>query len=483
MSKINRCVVRNQAYRAGEFGLRERHNERKNECYGNGDMADMYELAKKAAGSVLKNKKNWAEFLKTTANNHKYSFWEQLLIHEQQPNAVACADEETWKKLGRRVKDSTKMIMLVKDFDEDVVRMVADVSQTVPINAEKSISLWEMKEQYETEVCSHLAEQYSPGEGTSLTDVFRNIAKNELETVIPTLKILKIDIPEMLPFLEDSIVYMLRHRCGMKDNPLPNTFDRVKNIEGVWEFSYLGTLCSNTVQGVLNEVAKVVRQEEKHFNALLDENRTRVYNESIKKQEGENSNGEIDLSKRGKISDTEHRNAGAGEEPHRKIWKTASKVFKGVFSGRVFRPNDNRNVGEGISGNRQDSGRTIGNVDNSNGKSRGSDRAAESYRPNEMGGLDEQHKAGGRGSRTERDNLQLSEDEKAGGVKLPAFFDEKNIVSKEDIDSVLQSGSGVVDGKYRIYSQFRKGEDKKKNIDFLKSEYERKRQLCKISGT
>jgi Plasmid recombination enzyme. len=38
MSKINRCVVRNQAYRAGEFSLRERHNERKNECYGNGDI-------------------------------------------------------------------------------------------------------------------------------------------------------------------------------------------------------------------------------------------------------------------------------------------------------------------------------------------------------------------------------------------------------------------------------------------------------------
>ena len=38
MSKINRCVVRNQAYRTGEFSLRERHNERKNECYGNGDI-------------------------------------------------------------------------------------------------------------------------------------------------------------------------------------------------------------------------------------------------------------------------------------------------------------------------------------------------------------------------------------------------------------------------------------------------------------
>ena len=36
--KTHRTVVRNQAYRAGAFNVRERHNERKNECYGNGDI-------------------------------------------------------------------------------------------------------------------------------------------------------------------------------------------------------------------------------------------------------------------------------------------------------------------------------------------------------------------------------------------------------------------------------------------------------------
>ena len=44
-------------------------------------------------------------------------------------------------------------------------------------------------------------------------------------------------------------------------------------------------------------------------------------------------------------------------------------------------------------------------------------------------------------------------------------------VSQEDIDSVLQRGSGVEDGKYRIYRQFQKNEDSKSNIAFLKKEY------------
>ena len=38
-------------------------------------------------------------------------------------------------------------------------------------------------------------------------------------------------------------------------------------------------------------------------------------------------------------------------------------------------------------------------------------------------------------------------------------------VSQEDIDSVLTGGSGIQNGKYRIYRQFQKQEDKKSNID------------------
>jgi len=38
MSKTNRSVVRNTAYKKSEFSIRERHNERKNESYFNGDI-------------------------------------------------------------------------------------------------------------------------------------------------------------------------------------------------------------------------------------------------------------------------------------------------------------------------------------------------------------------------------------------------------------------------------------------------------------
>ena len=48
----------------------------------------------------------------------------------------------------------------------------------------------------------------------------------------------------------------------------------------------------------------------------------------------------------------------------------------------------------------------------------------------------------------------------------PAFF-----VPQEVIDEDLQSGSGIEEGKFRIYEQFLKGENDNKNAEFLKNEY------------
>ena len=50
--------------------------------------------------------------------------------------------------------------------------------------------------------------------------------------------------------------------------------------------------------------------------------------------------------------------------------------------------------------------------------------------------------------------------------KSPAF-----VFSQEIIDAVLTHGSGVVDGKMRIYEQFEKGLPAKENASFLKQEY------------
>lgn len=62
--------------------------------------------------------------------------------------------------------------------------------------------------------------------------------------------------------------------------------------------------------------------------------------------------------------------------------------------------------------------------------------------------------------------MNLISDYEAGVTKPSAFT-----FSQEIIDAVLARGSGVSEGKLRIYEQFQKSLSKKENADFLKNEY------------
>ena len=60
------------------------------------------EMAAQEALSITYNTERFMAFLHTAANNYKYSFQEQLLIHAQKPDATACAEIEVWTKLGKK---------------------------------------------------------------------------------------------------------------------------------------------------------------------------------------------------------------------------------------------------------------------------------------------------------------------------------------------------------------------------------------------
>lgn len=134
---------------------------------------------------------------------------------------------------------------------------------------------------------------------------------------------------------------------------------------------------------------------------------------------------------------------------------------------------------------RADSTPEVGASDEAALSRAGRDRGTERESTDAVGRTDEQHPQPSGGSDTDRTDLQVSvakDDEVM--VNLPTVDEQIEMIaeaedekasaftiSKEDIDSVLQKGSGVADGKYRIYRQFQKGEDRQKNIEFLKNEY------------
>ena len=75
------------------------------------------EMANHTAKELIGKPHLYPDFLRTAANNYKYRFKDQLLIYAQKPDATACADVETWNKLGRYVNKGTKGIALLVDRD------------------------------------------------------------------------------------------------------------------------------------------------------------------------------------------------------------------------------------------------------------------------------------------------------------------------------------------------------------------------------
>ena len=114
------------------------------------------EMASQTARDIASNADRYTDFLITAANNYKYSFKEQLLIHAQKPDATACAEIDTWNKLGRWVNKGTKGIALLIDRDVPYkLRHVFDISDTNS-RAGRNITLWQMKPEYEYAVSESL---------------------------------------------------------------------------------------------------------------------------------------------------------------------------------------------------------------------------------------------------------------------------------------------------------------------------------------
>ena len=114
------------------------------------------EMASQTARDIASNADRYTDFLITAANNYKYSFKEQLLIHAQKPDATACAEIDTWNKLGRWVNKGTKGVALLIDRDVPYkLRHVFDISDTNS-RAGRNITLWQMKPEYEYAVSESL---------------------------------------------------------------------------------------------------------------------------------------------------------------------------------------------------------------------------------------------------------------------------------------------------------------------------------------
>ena len=452
------------------------------------------EMASQTARDISSNADRYTDFLITAANNYKYSFKEQLLIHAQKPDATACAEIDTWNKLGRWVNKGTKGIALLIDRDVPYkLRHVFDISDTNS-RAGRNITLWQMKPEYEYAVSESLQASFGDVEEPRdfphlLIDISGYAVEDNLSDYLMELNAVKagsfleeLDDTSLEAWLKtslkSSVAFMALSRAGYEPRQY---FDR-EDFSYLFDFntleviSVLGAAVSDISEMVIREMGETVKEMEKEekrkIRTFAQTGSSAYHKNRTENKERSNEHG-TDLYDAGGLSDS--RSDRAGEPEAWEVWNAAADIPPQTPGWDLHRDAAERNTEQSSGGSGPASQRDDGTPDPTDGREAGRDGAPESGRSDEMGADDEFHSSLGGGSDSERPDLRVTLPTVEQQQEIIAEAEEEKSsafsISQEDIDAILTRGSGIHQGKFRIYEQFLKQDSPENNIAFLKNEY------------
>ena len=466
------------------------------------------ELYRRTGVAVAKNPQAWQSFLSAACRNYKCRFDEQLLIYAQRPDAVAVAQLETWNKQFKRWvnKDSKGIAVFDPKGRRNTLKYYFDISDTHEgYYGSRPVPIWQMSERYEQAVIERLSDRFGDVESTDLASVLMETAKNavedNLQDYMPQLKSCTQD--SLLEELDEynieviyrqlavnSVAYMLMSRCGVDTEAVfeREDFAEIINFNTPATINALGIATSDISEMALREISQTIRDvqiaEKSQNRTFAPQSQTRY---DVGREQAERSNH----NERNHIHQTRglsYSRPDITDRARNSAWQIrfdaqglsgaaqTSDLPQSADIGRA----EQTSLRSGTDGSYE-----VGASDKTALQGTGRDGGTERKSTDAMGRTDEQYPQSSGGNDTERADLQLNvADEQQVTVNLPtveeqiemlAEAEDENssafVISQEDIDSVLQRGSGFQNGKYRIYRQFQKNEDSKGNIDFLKKEY------------
>ena len=466
------------------------------------------ELYRRTGVAVAKNPQAWQGFLSSACRNYKCRFDEQLLIYAQRPDAVAVAKLETWNRQFKRWvnKDSKGIAVFDPKGRRNTLKYYFDVSDTHEgYYGSRPVPIWQMDEQYEQAVMERLSDRFGDVESTDLASALMETAKNavedNLQDYFSQLKDCTKD--SFLEELDDfnieviyrrlaanSVAFMLISRCGLDTNEF---FDRddfadIVNFNTSATINAIGVATSDIAEMALREISQSIRNVQM---AEKDQNRTFAQRTQAQYDKGRQQPERSEYNERNHLQQTgglSYSRPNITDRARASAWQVRFDAQGLSGEAQASDLSQSADIGQAERASargRADSTPEVGASDEAALSRAGRDRGTERESSDAVGRTDEQHPQPSGGSDTDRTDLQVSvakEDEVR--VNLPTVDEQIEMIakaedekasafaiSKEDIDSVLQKGSGVADGKYRIYRQFQKGVDRQKNIEFLKNEY------------
>ena len=428
--------------------------------------------ADEVALTLTKSSQNWTAFLTTDARLYKYPYHEQLMIYSQRPEATACAEFDVWNNQMRRyIKRGSKGIFL---SDGKNSRYVFDVSDTDTKDRNRPFKLWEYKSEHETAVSKMLSEKYNAkGSGiyaqienavkNSATEYWTDNHKNIIDIVANSFLEGYDEYNIQVNFIEAvnvSAMYAVLSRCGLE----PDEYFEHEDFLTVFDFNTedtiaeLGTATSQINQRILRDIELTIKNYER-----------------AKLKERNDENDRTDLHETRGLLPPEP-DLSRNESDLRQIRNDERGILEGTQAGTLEQDDSSRRVSTAPERDRQDGEREDRSDDAGADEIGGSDRAAQTDRPDEMGGLDERLQGTGGGNNTERANIQLSlfptEEEQFDIIEQAESNDELPFafsISETDFDNLLRLGSNTHNARMIIVSEFSKNKSLQEKAEFLKA--------------
>ncbi len=402
------------------------------------------ELAETTSRQVTQSPEQWRRFLTTAGRFYKaYDFDDQLLIYAQKPDATACADMPTWNnKMRRWVNGGSTAIALVRKGygGKPYLDYVHDVADTHPVRGGKDPWLWSMNDDSRMPVMERLREVFGAEGGNDLGDLLMDAAAKSVEdtygdyltdliyekedSFLEELDDLNIEVT-FRDTLRASVQYAVLTRCGLDASRYLDEEDlrSITNFNTIATLACLGTATAQVNRTILLEIGDTIRNiEREKVKKPLAKQEAVAYNDgrnfNTLKHERSDKDG-IDIQQTERLSGAEPENGrdGRGSADPGPVRESQRKISDGTQERAVQYDGAQRQTVEAPDGDRQGGAGTGGRADGGDGKEPGRERSPESGQSNGLGAENEQHQAGGGGSRAERPDLQLKKQEETAGVK------------------------------------------------------------------
>lgn len=416
---------------------------------------------------------DWLKFLHTSCNNYKLDFRELVLVNTTFPNATALLQLKDWNsKFGRKVKKQETGIPSL-DFTQGKrirVKYYFDISQTVETENSKPVPLWRYNNKHESNVVKALNSKFNlkcsnfetaiSGAINKLTLISLDSNYNYLQKVYNNTPLVKFGATAKKIYgdmIAKSAMAVVVSRCGYDITKLfnANDFQDVTMFDSSKTTLALGSATLNTAKEILNVISYTINKE--------------IEKEKSYERNKENSQWNRLYSGRGRDLVSGPSTSGVRVE---QLGSSKERLLEEQRRDAIRRNDDDGRDSSAPRNSSNSGSGEVRNIDRAEEESIGSNRGTQGERLAQVGTISQQHSGGSSSGSSRRNDLHLNEENLKSNTEAEVIDNSSAFsISQEQINKIITEGSGVVNGKYRIYEQFAKDETLKDNAQFLKNEY------------